>query len=71
MTKEKVARINALARKAKNEGLTEAEAAEQKALRDEYIAEFRTSLKSQLDSARVLNPDGTISPLRQKKDAGE
>ena len=52
MTDEKIARINELAKKAKAEGLSEAEKAEQKALREEYIAGFRKSLKAQ------LRPDG-------------
>ena len=34
MTEEKIARINALAKKSKTTGLTEAEKAEQQALRD-------------------------------------
>ena len=46
MTDEKIARINELAKKAKAEGLTPAEQAEQKALREEYIAGFRRSLKA-------------------------
>ena len=68
MEKEKIERINALAKKAKAEGLTDAEKAEQKALREEYIAGFRQSLKAQLDNTVVLNPDGTAFRLRQKKD---
>ena len=47
--------------------MTEAEKAEQKALREEYIAGFRKSLKAQLDRTVVLNPDGTSYKLRQKK----
>ena len=37
MTNEKIARINELAKKSKTTGLTEAEKAEQQALRREYI----------------------------------
>ena len=37
MEKEKIARINALAHKAKTSGLTEAELAERDALRQEYL----------------------------------
>ena len=38
MTKEDIARINALARKAKETGLTDAEKAEQTALRTAYVS---------------------------------
>ena len=68
MTDEKIARINALAKKAKTEGLTDAEKQEQQALRAEYIADFRSSLKSQLDNTVVINPDGTSYKLRQDKE---
>ena len=67
MTDEKIARINALAKKSKTEGLTEEEKQEQQALRAEYIADFRKNLKSQLDSTVVINPDGTSYRLRQDK----
>ncbi|MFQ9125602.1 MAG: DUF896 domain-containing protein [Butyricicoccaceae bacterium] len=61
MTDEKIARINALAKRSKTEGLTEAEKQEQQALRAEYIADFRKNLKSQLDNTVVVNPDGTLT----------
>ena len=67
MTDEKIARINALAKKSKTEGLTEAEKQEQQALRAEYIADFRKNLKSQLDNTVVISPDGTSYRLRQDK----
>ena len=60
------ARINALAKKAKAEGLTPDEQAEQKKLREEYIAGFRASLRAQLDNTVVLNPDGTSYRLSPK-----
>lgn len=56
MTDEKIARINALAKKAKTEGLTDAEKKEQQELRAEYVADFRKSLKAQLDNTVVVNP---------------
>lgn len=59
MEKQKIARINALAKKAKAEGLTDAEKVEQKQLRDEYIAEYRANLKAQLDNTTIVEPDGT------------
>ncbi|MCM1299285.1 MAG: DUF896 domain-containing protein [Firmicutes bacterium] len=58
MDKKKIERINLLARKSKSEGLTEAEKTEQKALRDEYRAEFRKSLSGQLDNTFVIDEQG-------------
>ena len=60
MTQEKIARINALAHKSKTpEGLTEAEKAEQQALRQEYLEEIRRSFRAQLDHTVIQEPDGT------------
>ena len=52
---EKIARINALARKAKAEGLTDEEREEQAQLRRDYIDSVKANLKSQLDSLYVLD----------------
>ena len=49
ITQEKIDRINELARKAKETGLTEEEIIERDILRQEYIAAFRENLKAQLD----------------------
>jgi uncharacterized protein YnzC (UPF0291/DUF896 family) len=54
LTKEKMDRINELARKKKAEGLTEAEAAEQAELRKEYIVAFRAQIRGQLDNIRYV-----------------
>ena len=50
MDKEKIERINALAKKSREEGLAEAEKEEQAVLRREYIESFKMSLRSQLDN---------------------
>ncbi len=52
---EKIARINALARKAKAEGLTDGEREEQAQLRRDYIDSVKANLKLQLDSLYVLD----------------
>ncbi len=64
MDDRKIARINELYHKSKGVGLTEAEKAEQQALRKEYIAAIRGSIRSTLDNASIENPDGTITPLK-------
>ena len=65
--KEKIARINELARASKERALTEDELAEQAALRREYIAEFRASFGGILDNTVIQRPDGSKEPLRPKK----
>ena len=66
MTNEKIARINELARKSKTTGLTEAEKAEQQALRQEYVADVKASLRAQLDRTSIQEPDGTIHKIGKK-----
>lgn len=66
MEQSKIDRINALARKSKAEGLTEAEKKEQDLLRKEYIANIRRNLRAQLDNIDVVNPDGTTENLGEK-----
>lgn len=66
MNEEKIARINALARKAKAEGLTKAEIKEQAELRREYIEAIRANLRGQLDNIDVKEKDGSITNLGEK-----
>lgn len=63
---ELIRRINALARKAKAEGLTEAETKERDVLRQQYIASVRKNLTAQLDNTYVIEPDGTKHKLGHK-----
>ena len=66
MTEEKIKRINELYHKAKEEGLTEAEKAEQQALRREFINDFKRNLRGQLDNISLQDEDGTITNLGEK-----
>lgn len=66
MDDNKISRINELARKNKTEGLTEAEKEEQAKLRAEYIAAYKRSLVSQLESVRILDEKGNKKPLKKK-----
>ncbi len=54
MQKEKIDRINELARKSRCEGLSDAEKNEQSLLRREFIAEIRADLKASLDSIEFV-----------------
>lgn len=66
MTEEKIERINVLARKAKAEGLTEEEKAEQQLLRREFIDDFKRNLRGQLDNISIKEEDGSITNLGEK-----
>jgi uncharacterized protein YnzC (UPF0291/DUF896 family) len=66
ITDEKVARINALARKARTEGLTEEEKAEQAELRREYVDAVKQSLQANLDNTIIQTPDGKRRRLEKK-----
>ena len=65
MNKEKQLRINALAKKQREAGLSPAEAAEQKQLREEYLAEFRANLRATLENTVIEDPDGKRTPLTE------
>lgn len=66
MEEARITRINELARKAKAEGLTDAEKKEQQLLRQEFLASVRANLKSQLDNIDVEQEDGSIINLGEK-----
>ncbi|MCC8129283.1 MAG: DUF896 domain-containing protein [Clostridiales bacterium] len=66
MNQEKIDRINELARKAKSEGLTEAELTERDALRREYIDAVKASLRSQLDNTYIVDAQGNKRPLKKR-----
>mgnify|MGYP001697511639 FL=1 len=66
VTDKTIQRINEWYRKSKAEGLTKAEAAEQKKLRAEYVAAFRNNLRGTLDSLKIQNPDGSIIDVKKR-----
>ncbi len=65
MEQKKIDRINELARLSKERALNEAEMAEQAALRREYIAAFRASLRGTLDNTVIERPDGSREKLKK------
>ncbi|MCE5196802.1 MAG: DUF896 domain-containing protein [Negativicutes bacterium] len=67
MEQTKIERLNQLAKKAKAEGLTEAELAERDLLRKQYIAAYRSNLEAQLENIVVLKPDGSQEKLPKKE----
>ncbi|KOP82239.1 DUF896 domain-containing protein [Cytobacillus solani] len=68
LPKEKLDRINMLAKKAKETGLTEQEAKEQSTLRREYLETFRSSMFNTLKSVTIVDPNGNdVTPKKLKE----
>jgi len=67
LSKDKINRINALAKKAKTVGLTDKEKEEQQELRQEYLRVFRSSMTNTLHSVKVVDPEGNdVTPEKLK-----
>ncbi|MDE5978329.1 MAG: DUF896 domain-containing protein [Turicibacter sp.] len=68
LTKEKLNRLNELANKKKTATLTDEELKEQQALREEYLATFRESMKNTIENVRVIDPNGEdVTPEKVKQ----
>lgn len=63
---EVINRINALAKKAKAEALTEEELTERDKLRRIYIDSVKASLVGNLENTYILQPDGTKKKVGKK-----
>ena len=55
MEKTKIDRINELAHKSKEGGLSEEEKVEQALLREEFLAEIRADVRASLDSIEIVD----------------
>ena len=67
ITEADIKRINELYHKSKAEGLTDEEKAEQKKLRDDYVAAIRGNIRSQLENVKVVDENGNEVPLKRRK----
>ena len=64
---EVIARINELAKLAKERPLTEEELEERAKLRRIYIDNVKANLIDQLDNTYIVSPDGTKTKLKPKQ----
>lgn len=68
LSKEKINRINELTKKAKAGILTEEEAKERTALRKEYLDTFRATMRNNIESLKIVDPEGNdVTPDKIKK----
>jgi len=70
MEQSKIDRINELARKAREQELSEDEKKEQAQLRREYVQAFKNSLISQLESTYIVDEYGNKKKV-QRNTKGE
>lgn len=66
MDTSRIQRINELYHKSQSGGLLEEEKAEQARLRKEYIADIRSSLRTNLNQISIQEPDGSVTDLGKK-----
>ena len=66
MNKEKINRINELARKSKITGLTQEEKEEQTRLRNEYISNVRSNFVKSIENIVVIDEDGNKRKITKK-----
>ena len=66
ITEADIKRINELYHKSKADGLTVEEKAEQKKLRDNYVAAIRGNIRSQLENIKVVDENGNEIPLKRR-----
>ncbi|MEH7222288.1 DUF896 domain-containing protein [Bacillus sp. JJ1566] len=65
---ESLKRINELAKKAREEGLTPAEKVEQQVLREDYLREIRGQVTDTFSTLKVLDPLGNdVTPEKVRK----
>lgn len=57
LVKEKLSRLNELAKKAKNEGLSTEETKERDLLREEYLKNFRKSFRQKLENIEIVDEE--------------
>ena len=57
--------INALAKKKREQGLSDEEQKRQKELYAVYLKNFRKNFEKQIDNVDVQLPDGTVIPLKE------
>ena len=62
--KELISEINSLAKKKREQGLTDEETKRQKELYSIYLKCFREQVRERLDNVDVTYPDGTVKSLK-------
>ncbi|MBE7027107.1 MAG: DUF896 domain-containing protein [Ruminococcaceae bacterium] len=62
-----IKRINELAKKSREQGLSDEEKAEQNTLRQEYIKRFRNGMENTLAGVYIMDENGNKKKIEKKK----
>jgi len=65
--KKLLKRINELAKKSSEQGLTDEEKAEQNELRQAYLKKFRQGMENTLNSVYIMDENGNKKKVEKKK----
>ncbi len=65
-----VKRINELAKKSREQGLSDEEKEEQNRLRQEYIKRFRYGMENTLTNVYIMDENGNKRKIEKKKQSG-
>ncbi|WP_353892279.1 DUF896 domain-containing protein [Proteinivorax hydrogeniformans] len=71
LSREKILRINELAKKKKTEGLTPAEAKEQQKLRAEYISAVKGRVNDTIKNTKFVDEKGNEVKVTKRKKNGQ
>lgn len=67
LSEDKLMRLNALAKKKKEQGLSEQEIEEQKNLRNEYLSNLRNGFRKQVEGLKIIDENGNdVTPEKLK-----
>lgn len=68
LSQDKLDKINQLARKQREDGLTEDEKKEQEELRAEYIKAFRSGMRNSIEGMKIVDEEGNdLTPDKLKE----
>ena len=68
ITENDIKRINERYHKSKAEGLSDEEKAEQKKLREDYVAAIKGNSRSQRENIKVVDENGNEVDIKRRKD---
>ncbi|AQL56251.1 DUF896 domain-containing protein [Abyssicoccus albus] len=68
LEKEKLDRLNTLAKRKKANVITDEELSELESLREQYLKNFRKSMKNTIENSKIIDPEGNdVTPEKVKQ----